>query len=58
MIRRTIDDLMKLVDDIGTARVQRFRAYDVAPDDELRHRAADARVKLLREKLKEHLERL
>jgi hypothetical protein len=58
MNRKQIEDIMKIVDDIATARVQRFVVQYQCPNDDLRHKAVDQRVKLQRNKLREQLERL
>lgn len=58
MMKRDIEAIMKLADDIATARVQRYVTQVQYPDDDLRHKAVDQRVKLQRNKLREQLERL
>lgn len=58
MNAKRVDELMKLVDDIATARVQRYVTQLQHPDDDARHARADQRVRILKATLREQLERL
>jgi len=56
MNRKAVDALMKLADELATARVQRYVTNLQVPEDKVRQDAAEQRVKLVRERLRLQLE--
>lgn len=58
MNTKRIEEILKIADDLATARVQRYVTQVQYPEDDLRHRAVDQRVRMVRAKLREQLAKL